>query len=108
MPIDRAKALAHEFPQGEGQYQPDDVILYHLGIGAGVPATGVVGSPRTRCPHSVSAEWLSHARLAHAQALGSVVPRAHRNGNGTMPSAPHAFCQCAIVGLAIFKALGAR
>jgi len=39
MPIDRAKALAHEFPQGEGQYQPDDVILYHLGIGAGVPAT---------------------------------------------------------------------
>jgi acyl dehydratase len=39
MPIDRAKALAHKFPPGVGQYQADDVILYHLGVGAGVPAT---------------------------------------------------------------------
>jgi acyl dehydratase len=39
MPIDREKALAHEFPEGEGSYSKDDVILYHLGVGAGVPAT---------------------------------------------------------------------
>ncbi len=39
MPIDRETALAHEFPPAKGQYRPDDVILYHLGVGAGVPAT---------------------------------------------------------------------
>jgi acyl dehydratase len=39
MPIDREKALAHEAPEGEGSYSRDDVILYHLGVGAGVPAT---------------------------------------------------------------------
>src|SRR5512134_997521 len=39
MPIDREKALAHVFPAGEGAYTRDDVILYHLGIGAGNPAT---------------------------------------------------------------------
>ena len=39
MPIDRDKALAHQFPVSEGYWEPDDVILYHLGIGAGVAAT---------------------------------------------------------------------
>ena len=39
MPIDREKALAATFPEGEGGYSKDDVILYHLGVGAGVPAT---------------------------------------------------------------------
>ncbi|MCE2392785.1 MAG: MaoC family dehydratase N-terminal domain-containing protein [Proteobacteria bacterium] len=39
MPIDRDKALAAEFPRGEGSYTRDDVILYHLGIGAGNPQT---------------------------------------------------------------------
>lgn len=39
MPIDREKALAAKFPQGEGRYKKDDVILYALGVGAGVPAT---------------------------------------------------------------------
>ncbi len=39
MPIDREKALAHQFPAGEGGYERDDVILYHLGIGAGNPPT---------------------------------------------------------------------
>lgn len=39
MPIDRDKALGHEFPAGKGGYGPDNVILYHLGVGAGVPAT---------------------------------------------------------------------
>ena len=35
MPIDPAKALAAEFPASPGEWGPDDVILYHLGIGAG-------------------------------------------------------------------------
>ena len=39
MPIDRDKALSAELPGGEGSYKKDDVILYHLGVGAGVPAT---------------------------------------------------------------------
>ena len=39
MPIDREKALAHRPDPGEGSYKADDVILYHLGVGAGVPAT---------------------------------------------------------------------
>ena len=39
MPIDREKALAHVFPAGEGAYTRDDVILYHLGVGAGNPST---------------------------------------------------------------------
>lgn len=39
MPIDRDKALAHEFAPGEGGYKKDDAILYALGVGAGVPAT---------------------------------------------------------------------
>ncbi len=39
MPIDREKALAHTFEPGDGGYKKDDVILYALGVGAGVPAT---------------------------------------------------------------------
>jgi acyl dehydratase len=39
MPIDRAKAMAATFPTGKASWGNDDVILYHLGIGAGVPAT---------------------------------------------------------------------
>ncbi|MCH2171535.1 3-alpha,7-alpha,12-alpha-trihydroxy-5-beta-cholest-24-enoyl-CoA hydratase [Myxococcota bacterium] len=39
MPIDRELAMANEFPEGEGAYTRDQVILYHLGVGAGVPAT---------------------------------------------------------------------
>jgi acyl dehydratase len=39
MPIDREKALGASLGEGEGGWRPDDVILYHLGIGAGVPAT---------------------------------------------------------------------
>jgi acyl dehydratase len=39
MPIDLEKARGYEFPEGEGAYSRDDVILYHLGVGAGVPAT---------------------------------------------------------------------
>jgi acyl dehydratase len=39
MPIDRDKALAATFPVGCASWSNDDVILYHLGIGAGVPPT---------------------------------------------------------------------
>ncbi|MFE6284284.1 MaoC/PaaZ C-terminal domain-containing protein [Streptomyces sp. NPDC057877] len=39
MPIDAAKALAAEPRTGEISWTPKDVLLYHLGIGAGLPAT---------------------------------------------------------------------
>jgi acyl dehydratase len=39
MPINPAEALAAKFPLAETSYEVDDVILYHLGIGAGVPQT---------------------------------------------------------------------
>lgn len=35
MPIDPGKALAARFPKYRAAWKPDDVILYHLGIGAG-------------------------------------------------------------------------
>jgi acyl dehydratase len=39
MPVDPSKALGHELGEGQYTYTRDQVILYHLGIGAGVPAT---------------------------------------------------------------------
>ncbi|MRT45029.1 3-alpha,7-alpha,12-alpha-trihydroxy-5-beta-cholest-24-enoyl-CoA hydratase, partial [Xylella fastidiosa subsp. multiplex] len=39
MPIDAAKALAAEPHTGEITWDRKDVQLYHLGIGAGIPAT---------------------------------------------------------------------
>jgi len=39
MPIDPSKALGAELPAADGSWSQDDVILYHLGVGAGVPAT---------------------------------------------------------------------
>jgi acyl dehydratase len=39
MAIEPEKALKHEFPSSKCSYHQDQVILYHLGIGAGVPAT---------------------------------------------------------------------
>ncbi len=39
MPIDLDKALGAEIHVGTRQWDADKVILYHLGIGAGVPAT---------------------------------------------------------------------
>ena len=39
MPIEPQKALAAKFPSATSSYEIDDVILYHLGIGAGVPPT---------------------------------------------------------------------
>jgi len=39
MPVDPAKAVGFEMPEAKGGWSQDDVILYHLGVGAGVPAT---------------------------------------------------------------------
>ncbi|GIW39651.1 MAG: 3-alpha,7-alpha,12-alpha-trihydroxy-5-beta-cholest-24-enoyl-CoA hydratase [Candidatus Binatia bacterium] len=39
MPIDPSKALGKELPETVGSWDKDKVILYHLGIGAGVPPT---------------------------------------------------------------------
>ena len=39
MPIDVDRALGAAIPPMTGSWGPDDVILYHLGIGAGVPPT---------------------------------------------------------------------
>jgi len=39
MTIDLEKVLGFEFPESTYTYAQDDVILYHLGIGAGVPQT---------------------------------------------------------------------
>jgi acyl dehydratase len=39
MPIDPTKARGAKLPEGESSYTQDDVILYHLGVGAGVPPT---------------------------------------------------------------------
>jgi acyl dehydratase len=39
MPIDPKKARGAKLPNAELSYTKDQVILYHLGVGAGVPAT---------------------------------------------------------------------
>ncbi len=39
MPIDPEKARGAQIAAGSGSWDKDDVILYHLGIGAGVPQT---------------------------------------------------------------------
>ena len=39
MPIDPSKALGAELGESQYSWTRDDVILYHLGVGAGVPAT---------------------------------------------------------------------
>jgi len=39
MPIDPSKALGADMGSGSFEWTKDDVILYHLGVGAGVPAT---------------------------------------------------------------------
>ena len=39
MPIDREKALGADLGTTRRSYEPDDVILYHLGVGAGFDAT---------------------------------------------------------------------
>jgi acyl dehydratase len=39
MPIDPSKALGFDTGEAQYTYSKDDVILYHLGVGAGVPPT---------------------------------------------------------------------
>jgi hypothetical protein len=47
MPVDREKALGASLGETEGSYETDDVILYHLGVGAG-PRTRASSSTPTR------------------------------------------------------------
>ena len=44
MPIEPSKAVGHAFAPASTSYKQDDVILYHLGIGAGVPQTDAGGA----------------------------------------------------------------
>ena len=39
MPIDIERVLGAQIPETTASWEPDDVILYHLGLGAGVPPT---------------------------------------------------------------------
>jgi acyl dehydratase len=39
MPIDPSKALGADLGSGETSWSQDDIILYHLGVGAGTPPT---------------------------------------------------------------------
>lgn len=39
MPVDPSKALGADLGEGQYSWTSDDVILYHLGVGAGVPPT---------------------------------------------------------------------
>src|SRR5438270_13925007 len=39
MPIDVEKVVGAELPGGVAEWDEDKVILYHLGVGAGVPPT---------------------------------------------------------------------
>ena len=45
MPIDPSKALGAELGSGSYEWTRDQVILYHLGVGAGVPAIDSGPSP---------------------------------------------------------------
>lgn len=56
MPIDATKALAAPPRTADISWTPKDVLLYHLGIGAGRPATDL----RYRisfAAHRASARW---------------------------------------------------
>jgi acyl dehydratase len=74
MPIDRDKAMAYEFPEGTGSYSNDEVILYHLGVGAGVPAT--------------DAGELEYTYEKDLKVLPSFVTTVFLSGGGSMMSVP--------------------
>jgi acyl dehydratase len=74
MPIDRDKAMAYEFPEGTGSYSNDEVILYHLGVGAGVPAT--------------DAGELEYTYEKNLKVLPSFVTTVLLSGGGSMMSVP--------------------
>ena len=70
MPIDRERALAHVFPSGRGGYTRDDVILYHLGVGAGVPPTDA--NELTYTYEKNLATLPSFATVAHSGARAAI------------------------------------
>jgi len=74
MPIDRDQAMAYEFPEGTGSYTNDEVILYHLGVGAGVPAT--------------DAGELEYTYEKDLKVLPSFVTTVLLSGGGSMMSVP--------------------
>ncbi len=73
MPIDREKALANKPRSGQGYYTKDDVILYHLGLGAGVPAN----DPK-------ELEYTYEKNLKVLPSFAVVAPRHGGSGSGGM------------------------
>ncbi|MBK5265907.1 MAG: MaoC family dehydratase N-terminal domain-containing protein [Acidimicrobiia bacterium] len=63
MPIDVSKALDASLPDGSYSWDANDVILYHLGVGAGVPATD---------PNEL--EYVYEANLKVLPSFASIVP----------------------------------
>jgi len=63
MPIDVSKARDAQLPEVSYSWDADDVILYHLGVGAGVPATD---------PNEL--EYVYEANLKVLPSFSSIVP----------------------------------
>ncbi len=63
MPIDVSKAMDASFPDSSYSWDVNDVILYHLGVGAGVPATE---------PNEL--EYVYEANLKVLPSFASIVP----------------------------------
>jgi hypothetical protein len=69
MPIDRERALAHQFPSGRGGYARDDVILYHLGVGGGVRPLTSLGSASLRASLALTSLGSTSLRASPAPRL---------------------------------------
>jgi acyl dehydratase len=78
MPIDRDKALGASLGKTEGSYQQDDVILYHLGVGAGFQATDARELEYT---YEKNLKVLPSFAVVAASSFSS---RARRDGGGGM------------------------
>ena len=78
MPIDPSKALGAELGGGEASWTPDDVILYHLGVGAGDPPGDIArdlaslsGAPDVSEQQTLKTVWDT---LADWSAAGLLLP----------------------------------
>lgn len=74
MPIDLDKALGAELPGGSSQWDEDTVILYHLGVGAGAPATD-----------AGELEYAYEANLKVLPTFATIPPFHTMGGIGTVP-----------------------
>ncbi len=63
MPIDRDAAMAHRFADIKSTYSEDDVIKYHLGVGAGARADSIA-----------ELDWVYEKNLKVLPSFASVVP----------------------------------